>query len=67
MASWYSISCEDCGAEVRVCDDWDHAPRFCKFCKAERDAKWYDVECEECGGIFRACRNWEREPRFCKP
>jgi len=62
----YSIQCEGCGVEVRVCDGWNHTPRVCKLCKAERDAKWYNVVCEECGSTVRACRDWEREPRFCK-
>lgn len=60
MASWY-ISCEDCGAKLLMCDDWDTS-----HASASREAMC-DVECERCENIFRACRDWEREPRFCKP
>src|SRR5947199_269905 len=66
MAEWFDSSCEECGATIHVCVDWDHPPRFCKSCKAEHDAKFYDKACEECGATIRVCVEWDHPPRFCK-
>ncbi len=44
--------------------DWD-APRFCKACKAEHDAKWRTVRATECGHEVHVMTDWDT-PRFCK-
>ena len=67
MARWHNISCEDCGTDVPVCEDWDNPPSLCNSCKAERAAQWHDVRCEECGTAMRLHRDWENPPRLCKP
>lgn len=66
MSDWYTISCEDCGADVYARHEWDRAPRFCRSCRAERDAQWYDEICSECGGRMRICRDWEHVPTRCR-
>ena len=62
MANWYSISCAECGAEVRACEDWSHTPRFCRSCKEEWAAGWREKSCLVCCGTLRYRIDWEREP-----
>jgi len=47
MAQWYTISCAECGDDLRICDDCDKPPRFCKACRGQRAALWYDISCQE--------------------
>ena len=65
MSKWHDKSCEECGTTIHVHEDWDHAPRFCADCKAERAAKWYDKSCEKCGATINACRDWDHPPKYC--
>lgn len=52
---------------MRVHRDWDHAPKYCKSCKAIKDDEWYELRCEYCGTAVRARRDWDRPPKYCKP
>ena len=65
MGKWRTEYASECGHEVYLLDDWE-IPRYCKECKAERDAEWYDVSCEKCGTTIRAHKDWDHAPRFCK-
>jgi hypothetical protein len=65
MSKWYTISCEGCGTEVPVHEDWDNPPRFCKSCKEANNAKWYEVSCENCRSNIRANRDWDHPPKLC--
>ncbi len=62
VGDWYSVSCEDCGAEIRVCEDWSHVPRFCRACKEEWAAGWREKTCAVCGELLRYRADWDREP-----
>ena len=66
MSKWYTISCENCGTEIPVHEEWDNPPRFCKSCKADRAAKWYEVSCKNCGNSIHAHHDWDYPPVFCK-
>ncbi len=66
MANWHTISCEDCGGDLHIREDWDHPPRRCKSCKERNAAKWSEKSCEGCGTTIKACTEWEHQPKFCK-
>lgn len=62
MANWYSIACEECGAEVRVSEEWSHTPRFCRACKEQWAANWREKSCIVCSSALRYRIDWQREP-----
>ena len=66
MSKWSTVSCEDCGCEIFVHEDWDQAPRFCKECKARHQAQWYERSCRHCGGAISVHRDWDTVPDFHK-
>jgi len=56
MSKWYTRSCDDCGCEINIHEDWDKPPKICKSCKDKRAAKWYEkiamtavLQCEYIG------------------
>ncbi len=66
MSKWSTISCEDCGCEIYIHEDWDNPPSICKSCKEERANKWYETTCKGCGGSIWANRDWDSLPSFVK-
>ena len=66
MAKWHTISCEDCGGDLHICEDWDHPPKRCKGCKERNAAKWHEKSCEGCGTTIKICTDWDHPPKFCK-
>lgn len=67
MGKWRTESCEQCGGDIYVHEEWARSPRFCKPCREERAAKWYDKSCRYCGGTLRrVCVEWNRIPDFHK-
>lgn len=63
MGRWSTRSCDDCGTELRIHEDWSDPPRLCKSCRERRRAQWYEVACGLCGCGIRAHRDWEKPPR----
>jgi len=64
--SWYTVSCEECGKEIPVHEDWSTTPRFCKECKEERASQWYEESCKGCGKTMNLHRDWDNPPQYCK-
>lgn len=64
-SKWYDVSCEECGATIKACTDWDHPPKYCKSCKERRHAKWYEKSCEKCGADIKVCVEWDTVPKLC--
>jgi len=65
MAGWRTVSCSDCGDEIRVHEDWSNPPSICKSCKERRQEMWYDKSCESCSATIRVHKDWSNPPRFC--
>jgi uncharacterized protein (DUF983 family) len=66
MSKWYTRSCEDCGCDIPIHEDWDNPPKICKSCKEDRAAQWYDRSCADCGASMRIHRDWDNPPKICK-
>jgi hypothetical protein len=65
MGRWRTAHATECGHEVHLLEDWE-TPRFCKECKADRDAQWFEKRCEDCGASLRVHRDWDNIPKLCK-
>lgn len=65
MSGWYTVSCKDCGGEIRVHEDWSNPPSICKTCKETRQSAWCEKSCESCGTSIRVHREWSNPPRYC--
>jgi len=66
MSKWTTISCEDCGCDIHIHEDWDNPPTICKSCKERRANQWYDRSCADCGATMRIHRDWDNPPTICK-
>jgi len=69
----YSKDCERCSAEIIYPRDASYPPKYCKSCKAqkqaERDAqaaKWKTTRCKICGTDLKYHTDWPRVPDTCK-
>ncbi len=66
MSQCTTRSCDTCGGDISIREDWSNPPKICKSCKEKRSTQWYERKCAACGTPMRIHRDWFHPAKVCK-